>query len=357
MHICTPNIELAVVNMRPFFLPREFSNVFLITVYIAPDANYDMSIEILESTLTELIRRKPSALIIFAGDFNRCDADSAFPHFFQYVNKPTRGEAILDKLYCNAAHAYNCDTSAGLGKSDHRLVYMSPTYTRQAKKDKLVKKEITRLSEDGADQLDCIFLTTDWDVFIQSSEDLHSLTDTISSYIVFCYELCCEKKVVKFFNNQPWYTNSVRAACSKMRKSYGTNDFNHYRYVYRRAIKQAKDDYRTHLESQLSSNNVRNTWNCMKQIMNTNPVSTPEVLNSPNAPNCLNEYFTRFENEFNNEEVSKCRTSINRCASPINTVEFFNADQVSSVLSRVNQNKSTGPDGIPAKVIKNVRIV
>ncbi|KAJ8339370.1 hypothetical protein SKAU_G00361560 [Synaphobranchus kaupii] len=37
-HLCTPDIELLCVSLRPFHLPREFPQIFLTVVYIHPKA-------------------------------------------------------------------------------------------------------------------------------------------------------------------------------------------------------------------------------------------------------------------------------------------------------------------------------
>lgn len=37
--VCTPNLELLIIQIRPFYLPREFSNVIANVVYIPPTAN------------------------------------------------------------------------------------------------------------------------------------------------------------------------------------------------------------------------------------------------------------------------------------------------------------------------------
>jgi len=34
--LCSPEIELLVLNIRPFYLPREFTNIFLFVIYIPP---------------------------------------------------------------------------------------------------------------------------------------------------------------------------------------------------------------------------------------------------------------------------------------------------------------------------------
>lgn len=38
-HICTPDVELLSVSVRPFYLPREFPQLFIRVVYIHPRAH------------------------------------------------------------------------------------------------------------------------------------------------------------------------------------------------------------------------------------------------------------------------------------------------------------------------------
>jgi hypothetical protein len=39
--VCDKNIELLVVSCRPHYLPREFSNVIVLVVYIPPSTNVE----------------------------------------------------------------------------------------------------------------------------------------------------------------------------------------------------------------------------------------------------------------------------------------------------------------------------
>ena len=67
--ICSPDIELLAVGFRPFYLPREFPQVFLVTVYIHPRADVTIASETIAEKVHELQSHSPEAPIFINGDF------------------------------------------------------------------------------------------------------------------------------------------------------------------------------------------------------------------------------------------------------------------------------------------------
>ena len=49
---CTRDIELLAVSIRPYHLPREFSHVIAITVYIPPSADAAAACELLHTVVS-----------------------------------------------------------------------------------------------------------------------------------------------------------------------------------------------------------------------------------------------------------------------------------------------------------------
>lgn len=52
--LCNSDIELLAISLRPFYLPREFPQLFFILVYIHPRANVTIAIEHIKNTLDSL---------------------------------------------------------------------------------------------------------------------------------------------------------------------------------------------------------------------------------------------------------------------------------------------------------------
>ncbi|XP_078810605.1 uncharacterized protein LOC144994967 [Oryzias latipes] len=67
---CSKDIELVAVSFRPYYLPREFSHVLVVTVYIPPSADAAVACERVHSTVSQLQTQHPQALILISGDFN-----------------------------------------------------------------------------------------------------------------------------------------------------------------------------------------------------------------------------------------------------------------------------------------------
>ena len=65
--LCTPDIELLTVSVRPYYLPREFTNVFLSVLYIPPDAKKDNALQVLRDVNYRLADDKPDSLQVIFG--------------------------------------------------------------------------------------------------------------------------------------------------------------------------------------------------------------------------------------------------------------------------------------------------
>ena len=126
--VSSKDIELLVVSMRPYYLPREFTQVIVFAVYIPPSANADAACDTLHSVTSSLQTQHPQALFLISGDFNHASLSSTLPTFTQYVTCHTRDNKTLDLLYANSKEAYNSSPLPPLGRSDHNLVHLLPVY-------------------------------------------------------------------------------------------------------------------------------------------------------------------------------------------------------------------------------------
>ena len=69
--ICNDNTEAPTVNLRPFYLPREFTNIYITVLYIPPSADKALAKEYVNNLCNDLASEKPDSLQIFVGDTNR----------------------------------------------------------------------------------------------------------------------------------------------------------------------------------------------------------------------------------------------------------------------------------------------
>ena len=95
--ICNRDIELLAVSMRPHYLPREFTHVIAIAVYIPPSKKKaEEACGVISSTVSRLQTQHPNALLLISGDFNQASLSKTLPTFKQHVTCTTRGNTTLD---------------------------------------------------------------------------------------------------------------------------------------------------------------------------------------------------------------------------------------------------------------------
>ena len=78
-----------MISCRPHYLPREFSSVFHVAVYIPPqsEAGTKTALNELYSAISKQENADPEAALRVAGDFNAGKLKSVLPHFYQHVKE------------------------------------------------------------------------------------------------------------------------------------------------------------------------------------------------------------------------------------------------------------------------------
>lgn len=144
--VCTPDIELLTLSLRPFSLFREFPTLVFSTVYIHPGANIKTAAEIAARSANHMLDRYPNAPAFILGDFNNCRLETVLPYFKQYVAIPTRKDNVLDLFYGNISNAYRAQAQPPLGSADHNLL---PQYTQLLKRHKPQTYSVYHWSEEA----------------------------------------------------------------------------------------------------------------------------------------------------------------------------------------------------------------
>ncbi len=128
---CSPLVEFMIIKCRPFYLPREYTAILLVAVYIPPSSNNNNRSEALNDLYQHISEQQtahPDAFLILAGDFNHADLKSVFPKIQQHVDFPTRGKNTLDFVYTTQRGAYKALPLPHLGASDHITVMLMPAH-------------------------------------------------------------------------------------------------------------------------------------------------------------------------------------------------------------------------------------
>ncbi|KAJ8388031.1 hypothetical protein AAFF_G00148220 [Aldrovandia affinis] len=165
--ICTPDIELLAVGLRPYYLPREFSHAIVVVVYIPPSANAARACDVIHSTVTRLQTDHPGAFVTINGDFNHAKLPKTLTGFTQYVKCSTRENKILDMMYANVKEAYSSSALPPLGTSDHNLIHLVPTYKPVVRRQPVTTRTVQLWSGEVEERLQDCLQITNWDLFTE----------------------------------------------------------------------------------------------------------------------------------------------------------------------------------------------
>ena len=129
---------------------------------------------------------------------------------------------------------------------------MLPTYVRKLKAQKPEKKTISVWNSEVAAELRGCFACTDWDMFVNTCDNINELTNTITDYIKFCEDMIVEKKTMKIYsNNKPWVTREVVEAARRKHELWvngDRRDVRHYQVELNDIIKRNKERYKNKIE-------------------------------------------------------------------------------------------------------------
>ncbi len=226
---CSSLVEFMFVKCRPFYLPREFTAIVIVAVYIPPCANAKDARE-LYCAISEQQTNNPDGFFIIAGDFNHANLKAVLPKFYQHVNFATRGNNTLDFVYTTVKNAYKAVPRPHLGYSDHISVMLIPAYRPLLKLAKPVQKLITIWPENATSSLQDCFQCTDWNMFKEAATynnhtDLQEYTETVTAYIKKCMDdVTVTKTITTHANQKPWMTAEVRGLLKTRDEAFRSGD-------------------------------------------------------------------------------------------------------------------------------------
>lgn len=291
--ICTADIELLSISLRPFYLPREFQQLFYTLVYIHPRANPAAAAQLIADTTHKLDEICPDAPKFILGDFNHCDLSKTMRTYEQYVTcTTTQKRSSIDLCYGSVGGAYNSIPMPSLGASYHNSVYLMPVYKPSFRRLEREERTVKLWSEDSISSLQACFECTDWECFQEGSENIDELADTVSSYVTFCVDMVIlTKTTVTFPNNKPWVTKELKSVINKKKRTFYTGDIWETKAVSKEVkneIRKAKMKYRT-----IQWGDLRAAWRGIKSMASLNQQAesrrpiTVQGVESFDLPNAL----------------------------------------------------------------------
>ncbi|XP_051578586.1 phosphatidate phosphatase LPIN2-like isoform X4 [Myxocyprinus asiaticus] len=171
---------------------------------------------------------------------------------------------------------------------------------QKVKSAKHVVRTVKRWTNEAELELQACFDCTDWSVFEAAATDLDELTDTVTSYISFCKDMCIwipTRTYLTFNNDKPWFTAELRQLCQAKEDAYRGGDtilYNQARNTLNKEIRVANRRYSKKLKNKFSANDPKSVWSGMKKHTNYR-THTPNPVVDQQLADDLNVFYCRFE--------------------------------------------------------------
>ncbi|KAK6178302.1 hypothetical protein SNE40_013103 [Patella caerulea] len=353
--LCSEHIELLSVSLRPYYLPREFGQIFVVLVYIPPSANDKIAASTIHEHIQNLEALSPDAPKIILGDFNSCSLHSLLPQYSQYVKCPTRKDKTTDLCYSNITNAYKAFCKPPIGSSDHNSVHLIPTYVTKLKSEKPIHKTVRSWNKESLESLKGCFECTVWDIFESDPPDINEWCDVITNYISFCVEMIIPVKEIKIFpNNKPWISKELKSLLNAKKRGFMTKDRITVKRIQKDInvkIKACRNDYKKNVESQFRQTNTRQAWSSIKTIVGTNQQKAH--ISSPSTDQSFAEELNTFYARFDIENFTSERKSVTDALPYSNENDILiSNDDVKACFRRINIRKTKGPDELDGILLK-----
>ncbi|KAJ8736918.1 hypothetical protein PYW07_000189 [Mythimna separata] len=346
------------------------------------------------------LHRHPDAQFVALGDFNACHQDWLFPYQrTDHAGREARNFAVamgLSQLVKQATrvpdvvgHTANCldlllttdpdrcivTVSSPIGTSDHCLVKSVSTFS-PPDCDSRGERRMWRYKSADWDEMRHFFASYPWQQVCFSSEDPSSCADAISDVVRQAMEYyipysdvpvggsahpwfnadCAEAEKRKHSAFLAWADARDRKAPDLSSKKRG---FNHAAKSYKKALRRARFDRITHIGKKLSAqpSGSRAFWSLAKSVEANfcRPTLPPLVKPDGTLAHTAREKAGLFASLFaHNSRLDTSRAtppSLPHCDSSMSEVRIRNKE-VLRALCRLDVNKASGPDGVPAIVLK-----
>ncbi len=355
--MCCSDLETLFINCKPFYSPREFCSFILVSVYIPPQAHVSSALKKLADLITDTEQQHPDSVLIILGDFNKANLSRELPKYRQHITCPTRDSNILDHCYTIIKDAYHSVPRAALGLSDHCLVHLIPSYRQKLKSAKPVLRTVKRWTNETERDLQACFSLTDWTVFEAAATDLDELTETVTSYISFCEDMCIPTRTHLTYNNdKPWFMAKLRQLRQAKEDAYIKGDkvlYKQAKYTLEKEIRVAKRNYSDKLRNKLSSSDPASVWKGLKDITSYKTPS-PRTLENQQLADDLNEFYCRFEKTPHTHPEHLSTQPFTPPATPLSltpTIQI-SEDDVRQVFRKSKRRKAPGPHGVSLACLK-----
>lgn len=347
-------------------MPRSFNKIILGIIYnpaTTMEGHRNLSYHIINS-VDHIKRHHPYSGVMIVGDFNQFPDRLIVSHLKvkQLIKAPTRGSAVLDKCFTDVFPFYNDFLIVPpISSSDHNSFVCYPSGADSYDKGSLEECS-TRVMGQNEKTMFCYELSNiQWEPLyhLVSYEDKVTYFSDILSILLDKH--FPPKTVVRHTKDKPWITDYFKSLISKRQFAYLNGDMDTYKKLrnkVNRLSKKLESNFYKVKVAHLKTSDSRKWWKNIKELLGltckNNPVENIAQFECDGDVNVLaeriNEFFRSVSSHLN--PIRELDT-LSLEPIPIPDAYLLRVEDVERRLASLKVNKSTGPDGIPAWVLRD----
>ncbi|XP_003724581.1 uncharacterized protein LOC100889924 [Strongylocentrotus purpuratus] len=354
--------KLYGVHFRPHRLPRRVSSIYFGAVYSPPgNANECDLIQYLIRSVDIIKTAHPYAGVVILGDLNRMDISQILSgcHMKQVVRTPTRGNAILDQIISNLDLFYQEPSLLSpIGLADHNIVIWLPKEVNNRPRNK-AKKRIVRPMKDSDIRAFGEWIThNDWrDVLAESQPQ--AMCDHFYQTLQSKVDVHFPTKSIKLHpTDKPWITPRTKELINQRQIAFSNNSQGAWKSLRKqvlREISRAKRFFYRDRIQNLKSDNP-SSWYKNIKVMSGHSNSQADIIRVPTVEDndpvkiatAINEFFANVNVDIPELHLRDLPSYLPAQTPPPHVQPW----EVMSELKKIKPGKSSGPDGIPGRLVR-----
>jgi len=353
--------DLACSRVTQYTLPSSVEAIvlripriklLLLSAYVPPNLNVSTSNDISEFftfVMDSELSLCPDLKVMVCGDFNTFDTQIFEQCFSLYncVKAPTRQTSFLDQIWisCNLRDFYKDEAVIGppLDSSDHQTVFL---FSNQSfcKVKNIVKLWDFRHS--NIDRFLYLLSITNFSSVLES-DSVDELCQEFYGHLHVAMSFIPSRYVILSTSDKPWITPLLKHLINERWKAFRNRNwklYHHYKDKVKQEIKKAKMAW---ARRQIKSS--KHIWKVVSEIRGSKQhYNLQTLINDHGSKEGLLEAIQgELEKNFNRQEDDKLLSFEDEKWEPM----FTNLD-VFYLLSHLDLRKSTGSDGVPARLLR-----
>ncbi len=289
---------------------------------------------------------------------------------YQLVNKPTRGENILDLILATDDNLVNnVEVGDEFSTSDHRIISFNLKFNRDLGQES--HEKIPDYKKANFAKLKIAIENTDWNT-INTTSDIEESWQNFNSLYNKAVDACVpmrNRRTIRNFKPK-WWNNNIKTcltekkrAHQKFKSTQNNNDKIAYDIQRRRTkklIKQSKRNLEAHIANN-SKANPKEFYGYIRKkkllapsigpIANENGEVTSDEVEMASI---LNKYFASVFTVESTDIIPQAQRLEIEEANYLRNI-VFNEGDILQIVNKTKTNKTPGPDKIAPKILKEVK--